>query len=129
MTPADSGEEENDPDAPPLPSTYNGKEKNDPDLTSFPPVDSDEGGKTSNDMSVTCCGSTLDLGSQTRKCFEGLGWFYGAVVGDLLDGENNQIYNIRFTDDKEENLSAHDVTVNTEAGSIAIEDVGYKFIR
>ena len=42
----------------------------------------------------------LDLGSQARKLFEGLGWFPAEVVDDLLDGENNQMYTIISTDEK-----------------------------
>ena len=53
-------------------------------------------------MSVTYRGSTLDLGSQVRKFFEGLGWFPGEVFDDFHGGENNQMYTIRFTDGEEE---------------------------
>ena len=80
-------------------------------------------------MSVTYRGSTLDLGSQVRKFFEGLGWFPGEVVDGLLDGENDQMCTIIFTDGKEETWLAHDVTVNTKADSIAIVDVGFQFIQ
>ena len=58
-----SDKEDNDPDVPPLPSIDNDDEENDPDMTPLPPVDSSEEGKTRNDMSVTYCGSMLDLGS------------------------------------------------------------------
>ena len=80
-------------------------------------------------MSVTYCGSMLHLGSQVRKFFGGLGWFSGEVVDDLLDGGNNQMYTIIFTDCEEETWSAHDVTVNSNAASIAIVDVGFQFIQ
>ena len=39
------------------------------------------------------------------------------------------MYTIRFTDGEEETWSAHDVTVNAEAASIAIVDVGFQFIQ
>ena len=64
-----------------------------------------------------------------RKFFEGLGWFSGEVFDDLIDGDNNQIYTIRFNDDREESWSAHDVTLNDEAASISIGDVGFQFNR
>ena len=64
-------------------------------------------------MSVTYCGSVLDLGSQVRKFFEGLGWFSEAFFEKNLSREKNQMYTIQFTDGKEENWSAHDVTVNS----------------
>ena len=119
LNPECSDKEENDPDVPPLPSTDNGHEENYPYLTPLPPVYSAEEGKTSDDTSVTYCGSTLDLGSQARNLFEGLGWFPAEVFDDSLDGENNQMYTIRFTDGEEEIWSDHDVTVNAEAASIA----------
>ena len=129
LYPECSDKEENDPDVPSLPSTDNGHEENYPDLTTLHPVDSSEEGKTSDDVSVTYCGTMLDLDSQARKLFEGLGWFPAEVVDDLLDGENTQMYTIRFTDGKEETWSAHDVTVNAESDSIAIVDVGFQFIQ
>ena len=39
------------------------------------------------------------------------------------------MYTIRFTDSEEETWLAHDVTVNDEATSIVIGDVGFQFIR
>ena len=73
LNPEDSDNVDNDPDVPPLPSTYNGEEENDTDLTPLPPVDSSKEIKTSNSMIVTYCGSTLDLDSKGRKSFVGLG--------------------------------------------------------
>ena len=61
--------------------------------------------------------------------FEGLGWFPGEVFDSLLDGENNQMYTIRFTDGEEETWLANYVTVIDEAASIAIVDVGFQFIQ
>ena len=80
-------------------------------------------------MSVIYRGSTLDLGGQVRKLFEGLGWFSREVVNDLLDGEKEQMYTIRFTDGEEETWSAHDVKVNFEAGPISIGYVVFQFIQ
>ena len=40
-------------------------------MTPLPPVDSAEEGETNNDMSVTYCGSVLDLVGHVWKFFEG----------------------------------------------------------
>ena len=39
------------------------------------------------------------------------------------------MYTIRFTDGEEETWSANDVTVNAEAASNSIVDVGFQFIQ
>ena len=41
-------------------------------------------------MSVTYCGSKLDLGSQVRKFSEGIECFSVEAFDDLLDGENKK---------------------------------------
>ena len=52
-------------------------------------------------MSVTYCGSKLDLGSQVRKFSEGIECFSVEAFDDLLDGEKKKIYTIIFNDGKE----------------------------
>ena len=70
----------------------------------------------------------LALVSQVRKFFEGLGWFSGEAVNDFIYGENNQMYTIIFNDDEEETWSSHNVIVNSEVASIAINSIGSQFI-
>ena len=41
-------------------------------------------------MSVSYCGSMLELGSQVRKFFEGLGWFSVEVFGGFLMGRTTK---------------------------------------
>ena len=101
LNPADNYRKENDTDFPPLPSIDNGEEENDPELTPLTPVKIPEEVKTSNDMSVKYRDPTLPLGSQVRKFFEGIGWFYGEFVDYFLDEDNNQMYTIIFTDGEE----------------------------
>ena len=129
LPPKDIGKEENRPDIPPLPSTYNDEKENDTYLTPLPPLYCTEEGKSSDGMSIIYHGSTLALGSQVIKFFEGLRWFSGKFVNYFIDGENIQIYTMRFTYGKEEAWSDYDVTVNNKADSITIGDVGFKFIR
>ena len=90
LNPAYSDKEDNEPDIPPLHSKENGEEDNDPELTTLPSADSSKEVKTSDDRSVTYCGSILALISQVRKLFEGLGWFSGEAVKYLLDGETTK---------------------------------------
>ena len=97
----DSDKEYNQPDVPHLPSTNDGDADKDTQLTLLPPVDSSEKVKTRDDIIVTYRGSAFDFCIQVRKFFEVLGWFSGEVVDYFLDGQNNQMYNIIFTDGKE----------------------------
>ena len=98
---AESDEEKNDPDVPHLPLTNSDYEESDAQACQLPLVDIGEEEKISDDMSVTSQNSTLDLGSQVKKLFQGLGWFSGEVVETFLDDRSMQMYTIRFTDDEE----------------------------
>ena len=97
---AESDEEYNYPDVPPLPLANSDDEESDPQAYQLPPVDICEEEKNSDDTSVTSHVSTLTLGSQVKKLFQGLGWFSGKVVDNFLDDGNTQMYTIRFTDSK-----------------------------
>ena len=72
----ESDEEENDPDVPVFPSENSDDEESDTRACPLPPVDIGKEEKTSNDTSVTSHGSKLALGSQVKKFFQGLGWFF-----------------------------------------------------
>ena len=108
---ANSGDEESDLQACPLPRVDIGEEEN-----------------TIDEKSVTSHGSTLYLGSQVKKFFQGLGCFSGEFVDTLLYEGNTQMYTIIFNDGEEEMWSAHDATVNYEADSINIGDCGFQLI-
>ena len=73
-TMAESHEEDNDSDVPPLPSANSDDEESDPQACPLPPpVDIGKEEKTSDETSVTSHGSTLALGSQVKKIFQGIG--------------------------------------------------------
>ena len=67
----------------------------------LPPVDIGEEEQTSDDTSATSHGSTLDLGSQLKKFFQGLECFSGEVFDAFLDDGNTQMHTIRCTDGEE----------------------------
>ena len=127
---AESDEEDNDSDVPPLPLENSDDEESDTQAHPLPPpVDIGEEGKTSDETSFTSHGSTLALGSQMKKFFQGLGWFSGEVVDHFLDENNTQVYTIRFTDSEEEMWSVHDATLNAEAASVTVGKRRFQLIR
>ena len=72
--------------------------ESDPQACPLPPAHISEEENTSIDTSVTSHSSTLALGSQVKKFFQGLGWFFDEVVNTFIDDGNTQMYTIRYTD-------------------------------
>ena len=81
------------------------------------------------DASGTGPAVTAKIGDDTMRFFEGHGKFKGVVQSINLDAPDNKCIRVLYEDGDEEDLTQEELDLYSAEASIAIGDVGFRFIK